>query len=88
MASGCPKKGFVNICPQVRVYSGIEDEDPSSHLVGDEALAVACSAGSTFFVSAADNNNVQAWKSDDLNVVLVLHIVFVVRGLSYHIRRG
>ena len=46
---------------EVRVYRGIEDEDPSSHLVGDEALAVACSSD-TFFVSAADNNNVQAYE--------------------------
>ena len=47
---------------QVRVYRGIEDEDPSSHLVGDEALAVACSADK-FYVSAADTNNVQGGNS-------------------------
>ena len=57
---------------EVRVYSGIEDEDPSSHLVGDEALAVACSAGSTFYVSAADNNNVQGG-----NPISMLYLFYI-----------
>ena len=46
---------------EVRVYAGIEDEDPASHLVGDEALAVACSADA-FYVSVSDNINVQAYE--------------------------
>ena len=46
---------------EVRVYAGIEDEDPASHLVGDEALAVACS-DEAFYVSCSDNINVQAYE--------------------------
>ena len=46
---------------EVRVYAGIEDEDPASHLVGDEALAVACSADA-FYVSVSDNINVLAYE--------------------------
>ena len=48
------------------MYRGIEDEDPSSHLVGDEALAVACTAAADkFYVSAADTNNVQGGNSKE-----------------------
>ena len=45
---------------EVRVWTGIDDDDPASHVVGDEAFAVACGQDK-FFVAASGTNTVQAY---------------------------
>ncbi len=49
---------------EVRVFRGFADGEEKSHLVGDEALALACSS-EKFFSSANLTNSVQAFSLDD-----------------------
>ncbi len=49
---------------EVRLYKGIDDESPTSHLIGDETLAVAC-AEDVFYVAPSDTNKVQSYGFPD-----------------------
>ena len=54
----------MNVCVQVRVFKDFEDGEESSHLVGDEAFALACSA-SKFYSAASGTNAVQSFSLED-----------------------
>eukprot|EP00095_Tigriopus_kingsejongensis_P011218 maker-scaffold1959_size23944-snap-gene-0.6 protein:Tk11218 transcript:maker-scaffold1959_size23944-snap-gene-0.6-mRNA-1 annotation:"wd repeat and hmg-box dna-binding protein 1" len=45
---------------EVRLYQGIDDDDPISHLAGDETLAVAVT-DERFFVAASGTNTIQGY---------------------------